>query len=94
MGNGQWVKGIGGQERDSLLFWIPLLRGLSLRGAREYVALLLILYPAHYLALSELCEVLIVHVVFWTGGLLLCAVGPRRDERRWSPSCGNVSTCD
>ena len=79
---------------NSLLFWIPLW-GLGLRSAaREYVALLLLLYAAHYLALSELCEILLVHVVFWTGGLLLGAVRPRRDECRRGPSCGNVSTCD
>ena len=61
--------------RDSLLLWVAL-RGLGL-GVREYVALLLILHAGHYLALSELCEILLVHVVFWTGRPLFGAVRPR-----------------
>ena len=47
----------------------------GLRGAKPTLFLLL-LYASHDLALSEFCEVLLVHIVFWTGGFLLRAIHP------------------
>ena len=75
------VKGGGGggvfvNESGNLLLFRISLRELGL-SAREGIALLLFVYTAHYLALSEFREILLVHVVFWTGGLLLGAVRPR-----------------
>ena len=58
-----------------LLLWISL-RWLNL-SARKCIALLLFVYATHYLALSKFREILLVHIIFWTGGPLLGAVRPR-----------------
>jgi hypothetical protein len=69
---GRWAEVDANEGGNSLLLWIALW-GFSL-SARKCIALLLFLYTAHYLVLSEFSEILLVHIVFRTGSLLLGAV--------------------
>ena len=50
--------------------------GFGLRGPKHALLLLLLFYAGHYLVLSEFCEILLIHVVFWTGSFLLGAIHP------------------
>lgn len=50
--------------------------GFGLSGSKHALFLLLLLYAGHDLVLSEFREILLVHVVFWTGSFLLGAIHP------------------